>query len=488
MKFCPNCGNKLQAGDVFCEKCGYRVDQAGREKPQTTPVEKQEPAKPQKAEDKQASTEKPTPNQSGQAVTPPQSEKGGNYQDKLASLKTKAGKWSEESNLGPKIKSKAGKLVDKYKALTPKRQKGVIFLLAILLVLFIGVLGNVHGKVFPPKQLSFVKQAGQHGKHVWLQAGGNTKDSVVSSIYVVGNNGITEYYMEDNDLTLGKLSSKSDRQLISLAKEQDHKYFEAFQTNLKEYMNNQPASGQNGTFTEREDGHISKAADMIEDGAQIFYLDNRGDSSHDKYSPDLIKVISPNYKATDSEKQHLDSLTEWNLADLTPDVKKYQKMRADALLKVMKTTKYQAPKKQKLHCKNVTDSSGNNIVKQELTYNSVDTWVGRTSYDDAFYQYTDKAALRKAIAAHAPAGADISEADKAKKTLENEYAKCANRDIYEKAMRKAFFYSDSPYTFSLTSTTKFDIYQANYVGYTLSSDDYLVTKAQNSGQTAMMEK
>lgn len=471
MKFCPNCGNKLQAGDVFCEKCGYRVDQAGREKSQTTPVEKQEPVKPLKTEDKQALTEK-----TKQAVTPPQSEKGGNYQDKLASLK-----------------ANAGKLVDKYKALTPKRKKGVIFLVAILLVLFIGVLGNVHGKVFPPKQLSFVKQAGQHGKHVWLQADGNTKDSVVSSIYVVGNNGITEYYMEDNDLTLGKLSSKSDRQLISLAKEQDHKHFDAYQTNLKAYMNNQSASGRNDTFTRRDNNHESKYAGMIDNGATIYYLDNSENGDSDtKYQPNSIDIISPNYEATDSEKQKLHTLVEWNLTELNPSSKKYQRMRADALLHVMKTTKYQAPKKQKLHCKNVTDSSGNNIVKQQLTYNCVDNWIDCNGYDEAFYKYTNKSALKKAVAAYHPAmHRDVSSDEDERavdKILKNEYAKCATKAVYEKAMRKAFFYSDSPYTFSLTSTTKFDIYQANYVGYTLSSDDYLVTKAQNSGQTAVMEK
>lgn len=53
MKFCPNCGNKLQPGDQFCENCGYKL--TSNPKPsvaeQTNVKKEAAPSTPKKRED-----------------------------------------------------------------------------------------------------------------------------------------------------------------------------------------------------------------------------------------------------------------------------------------------------------------------------------------------------------------------------------------------------------------------------------------------------
>lgn len=49
MKFCPNCGNKLQPGDRFCEKCGYQVTKPNDENQKVSATEKKKPEQPQPA-------------------------------------------------------------------------------------------------------------------------------------------------------------------------------------------------------------------------------------------------------------------------------------------------------------------------------------------------------------------------------------------------------------------------------------------------------
>lgn len=47
MKFCPNCGNKLQPGDRFCEKCGFQVAKPNEKKPKMSTTEEKKPQHPQ---------------------------------------------------------------------------------------------------------------------------------------------------------------------------------------------------------------------------------------------------------------------------------------------------------------------------------------------------------------------------------------------------------------------------------------------------------
>ena len=108
MKFCPNCGNKLQPGDRFCEKCGFQVAESQEEKPATTAtpkpqqVEKKKPAVSSASAQSQPKKEKITP------VTPAISKKSNKKanvsKDKLADLKNKVNmdKLQEQINKDPK--------------------------------------------------------------------------------------------------------------------------------------------------------------------------------------------------------------------------------------------------------------------------------------------------------------------------------------------------------------------------------------------------
>ena len=110
MKFCPKCGNKLQPGDRFCEKCGFQVAESQEEKPivteEPTPklqqVEKKKPAVSPISAQSQPKKEKVAP------VTPAVSKKGNKKanvsKDKLADLKNKVNmdKLQEQINKDPK--------------------------------------------------------------------------------------------------------------------------------------------------------------------------------------------------------------------------------------------------------------------------------------------------------------------------------------------------------------------------------------------------
>lgn len=107
MKFCPNCGNKLQPGDRFCEKCGFQVAESQEETPttatsKTQQVEKKKPAVSSTSAQSQPKKEKVAP------VTPAVSKKSNKKanvsKDKLADLKNKVNmdKLQEQINKDPK--------------------------------------------------------------------------------------------------------------------------------------------------------------------------------------------------------------------------------------------------------------------------------------------------------------------------------------------------------------------------------------------------
>lgn len=107
MKFCPNCGNKLQPGDRFCEKCGFQVAESQEETPttatsKTQQVEKKKPAASPTSAQSQPKKEKVA------SVTPAVSKKSNKKanvsKDKLADLKNKVNmdKLQEQINKDPK--------------------------------------------------------------------------------------------------------------------------------------------------------------------------------------------------------------------------------------------------------------------------------------------------------------------------------------------------------------------------------------------------
>ena len=106
MKFCPNCGNKLQPGDRFCEKCGFQVDKSQEEKstvtepiPKSQQVEKKKPAVSSTAVQSQPQKEKVTP-----VVSKKSNKKANAGRDKLTGLKNKVNmdKLQEQINKDPK--------------------------------------------------------------------------------------------------------------------------------------------------------------------------------------------------------------------------------------------------------------------------------------------------------------------------------------------------------------------------------------------------
>ncbi|MBC8743396.1 zinc-ribbon domain-containing protein [Lactobacillus sp. Marseille-P7033] len=89
MKFCPNCGNKLQPGDRFCEKCGFQVAKPNEEKQkvQTTEEKKPKQSQPAKAEKKTVGVTKTESTTDTSTVTHKNSQKVNQLKSKLNTAK-----------------------------------------------------------------------------------------------------------------------------------------------------------------------------------------------------------------------------------------------------------------------------------------------------------------------------------------------------------------------------------------------------------------
>lgn len=129
---------------------------------------------------------------------------------------------------------------------TKKRVAGLI---AVLLVLF-GVQRFIsNGGLFAPKTISLSQQVKQPGSHVWYDVKGTaSKDAVIKTIFVVGSGKLTAYQIQDNDVTLGRISKLSKRQTIKLAKEQDKKYFDISATEVQNWLDDKNQVGQQDDF------------------------------------------------------------------------------------------------------------------------------------------------------------------------------------------------------------------------------------------------
>lgn len=89
MKFCPNCGNKLQPGDRFCEKCGFQVAKPNEEKQTAPTIEKKKTEQPQpvKAEKKAVGVTKTQSTTVTSTVTHKNSQKVNQLKNKLNTAK-----------------------------------------------------------------------------------------------------------------------------------------------------------------------------------------------------------------------------------------------------------------------------------------------------------------------------------------------------------------------------------------------------------------
>ncbi|ANU51955.1 zinc ribbon domain-containing protein [Limosilactobacillus reuteri] len=438
MKYCPNCGNKLKQEDKFCEKCGYSLTK--------------------------------------------------DFKNKI-----------NKNNLKENIKKARNQIKNKLKSVDiswlkqGKHQQytiGVVIVL-IILILFAGHIHNNGGSIVAPKNVSFTKM---NGTRVWLSTEkGKGKNAIVDYIDITKNGKFIQYQIFDNNITLGKVSKMSNSQLIKLGKEQDKKYFDE---SINEVRALRDGKGQIGLQNDLM-GDKGLKNDLNE-GAAIYYT---GDDDGR-----IGQIISPsqynenNFKFY-SESDLIDQYYDGAQLIYSPDNSNYcladdinsklKECRYNALINNMKGVNYLAPKWQKIKVQNTTDDSGNEVVSQKITYNSIDEFNDADTIDKNVMKLSQNQRQQikslyndnkdaTTIDGSLPRKEYSSALKKAENVFDESYYKTITKDIFK------------PQTFkddmTLSNPTSQTIYNQKYVGYQIGDDNYLLTKAQNNKQKAVFAK
>lgn len=462
MKFCPNCGNKLQPGDKFCEKCGYNLTQDSQN-------------------DLDKSSIKKTTNKAKEHLGRQAKETITQIQNRLKNIDI------------PWFKQRSHKWYT----------VGAILVL-VFLIFFVGHIRNNGGSLVAPRNITFSKM---NGTRVWLSTeGGKGKGAIVDYIDVTKNGKFIQYQVFDDNITLGKVSKMSNSQLIKLGKEQDKKYFDESINEVKALRDGKKQIGLQDDLMQNKD-----LKSDIELGGNLYY------SYEIKNSTNSIK----NLKFISQKKYYAQEFTAQNLHPASYDAeynqyapqmdstsinplyvtmlgqsfKQYSTINNanyNALIKHMKNTKYLAPQWQKVIIKNKTDDSGNEITSQKVSYNSIDEFNDSGTMDKNFNHLSptqkQKVAnlLTKILEFNAdddhdhPASESRELAKLANNVFDTSYYNVITEDVFKPNKFKA--------DMTLSDPTSQTIYNSRYIGYQIGDDNYLLTKAQNNKQNAVFPK
>lgn len=388
--------------------------------------------------------------------------------------------------------------------------------IALVIILFLdgcasqnnGFATKKNFKQITSNKVSFVNQVKSPATHVWVQAKGDSvsKDSIVSTIYVLKNRKLQAYQIFDNNITLGKLSSMSDSKAIELAKKQDKKY--TMNGAIKEINN----------YLKQKDGQIGQETDFDDNtktiasgGLNIYYTFQEDDTN--KYQQQTVKNIyktsAEAQRAAEDEGLSNGSSDLLSLSDNA--LKKDQKVDTNfgrAIIKHIENTKYQPPMAQKLKVKNTTDDTGNKIVSQTVTYTAVDMFDSKQA-ETTLYNYVMKHKVdfiklltlassygygmnSKDISGYMVFGSDgwnPSELSAYKSQITQFSAE--GNDLYDQLLndkyndltKGVYGYHKWSKAMTISDSISQKIYKARYVGY-VTTKGYLLTKTQNSKQKA----
>ncbi|WP_076459521.1 zinc ribbon domain-containing protein [Limosilactobacillus caccae] len=129
MKFCPNCGNKLQPGDKFCENCGYKLTANNESSAKETKAVNQEKPAPQVKKREEVKHEAPaTPK--NRSTKDRSNKEDANTNETLVKAKAKLKEISNNIDI-EKVKKEARNNPKKYGLI------GVVVIVALI------ILGNV---------------------------------------------------------------------------------------------------------------------------------------------------------------------------------------------------------------------------------------------------------------------------------------------------------------------------------------------------------
>lgn len=446
MKFCPNCGNELKSTNKFCPKCGKQV-----------------------ASDNLNN--------------------GGSFRN-IKSIFTN----------NPKLKY--------WLALG-----GVIVVVIFMFFKFSSNLATKNSfNLKSSTNVSFESQLKDGGKHIWLQVdnikgqgSGIAKNSIVRTVFSIENNKLRAYQIFDKNITLGELSKMSDSEVLNLAKKQDEKY--ATTGAIEEIKHIQ--ADKKGHVGLENDFKINEILGFI----KIYYKTKRVGESDEvvSFSKDEIKRtnVEPNFN---TDLTHLVSLKPRTIDSKAHKSNLDTTSFGNAVIKEIQNTKYQSPELQKIKINSITDASGNKVTQQDFSYTAIDMF-NEDKAKDNLYNYmkkNEKDFLRLLTVAISSEysykdinwedngfidSPDNTEERREKYAQSLKKAQAEGEKLYNKLIKGKFSifakgtygYNEWQNKVTLIDPMSQEIYKEKYIGYLMyNSGSYLVTRAQNSEQKAVL--
>lgn len=356
---------------------------------------------------------------------------------------------------------------------TKKRVAGLI---AVLLVLFGAQRFISNGGLFAPKTISLSQQVKQPGKHVWYDVKGTaSKDAVIKTIFVVGGGKLTAYQIQDNDVTLGRISKLSKRQTIKLAKEQDKKYFDISATEVQNWLDDKNQVGQQNDFFDYDD-----LKDLLNGRVTIMRISalNEGNAEVKTYPP----LENSTYESTSSLNGY-DSTGILNPRDYI----------GPGLIKNIKETTYENPKQQEIDFENISDDSGNKVVGQKFKYQAIDYFDVPEDISNRFYnmlnanQKNQLVEIAKNDANNWENFVDTDDPDfgaAVDRVKGQQWAKFYQSVDTQKLTKGIFGYHPWDEEMKLSGTLSQQIYNQRFIGY-YGGEGEVLTKAQTKHQKAV---
>lgn len=350
----------------------------------------------------------------------------------------------------------------------------IVIVMLVMVVPIIALSGCSIGGIGAPKNISFVKQSNESGRHIWLETGDEnniSKNNLVWTILVLNNKKLQAYQIFDDNITLGQVSKMNDREIISLAKKQDKKY--ATTGAIKEVRHFNP---------DREDDYIGLENDLKVNEPQIlvgkidmYYRVKRSDVENH-----IIKFFPSKYNADEAESLDytygstvLNAFSNKYTYGGDPHIKK-------AVLWDIKKTPYQMPQNKSLSVQDITDDSGNEIIAQKVTYASYDMFNSdKVIADLSSFATANKATFQKLV--------DYSKADDSEERQNKAYDKLL-KGHYDEIMKGYYGYNNWNRDIELSNPVSQQIYKKRYIGYVTNHGSHLLTVAQNKSQEAVLSK
>ena len=437
MKFCPNCGNKLQPEDKFCEKCGYNLMQESQNDLNMSSI-KENTNKVKKQLEKEL---KKTTTQ---------------IQNKLKSIDMS---WLKQEN---------------HKWYTI----GTVLVL-IIIILFVGHVRHNGSSVIVPKNITFSKE--NKGTRIWFTADSDTKNSKVSEIIKQTGDKATEYDIYDDSITLGKLSKLNNRQILKLANKQNKKCFTHI---VKDWYTSDLPVIKYSCFDQYK-------------GKDGVYTLNIWDGGNKGSTFDSAGNVIRNY--SHSVNDNIDDST-LNLTLYSTDASENDnktKIMLKAFQNALDSTTYQKQRTAKIYTKNKTDSSGNKVTSEFLsipTTTYCDTSVCQKNFLNICKN--NPWIVKNLIAYNKSMDSEEEMLDHSPQNNNKKFNKYilpifSSKSFQREVTKNVFSRRKTWDHYNLNDSISFDIYKSRFIGYDWTDGKYsgvLVTKAQNHKQQAAFPK